>query len=96
MPRRTIPTAILVEARDFHASTDELYDRFTHWAATLPERDWTRQFNILADSYRTIPNAIPWAQPAEPDGFTQFGSVEYPVAFPVTIAKVAKKPRSRA
>jgi hypothetical protein len=45
----------------------------------------------LAEQYRKYPTAIASAEPAEPDGYTQFGFVEYPVAFPVTIAKVAKK-----
>ena len=42
-----------------------------------------------------IPTAIAVAQPAQPEDYTEFGYVEYPVAHPITIAKIAKKRRIR-
>ena len=92
MPR-TIPTAVLfepVECGDYHANTDELFEKFTDWAVKFPERDFTPQLEILAEAYQKFPTAIAMAKPAEPDGYTQFGFVEYPVAFPIKVAKLAK------
>ena len=94
MPRR-IPTAVLiqpVECGDYHAGIDEIWNRYKIWSVEHPEehRNWPQKFEDIAKLYQTFPTAIATAKPAEPDGYTQFGFVEYPVAYPIKIAKVAK------
>ena len=48
-----------------------------------------RQIMEYAQLYREIPSAIPIAQSADTEDYTQFGFVEYEVAFPISIASVA-------
>ena len=93
MPR-TIPTAVLdkaVECGDFHAETDNYFKHFTEYAAKYPEDDFTREFKNIAKIYQSAPTAITMAKPAQPEDYTEFGFIEYSVAHPITIAKIAKK-----
>ena len=48
-----------------------------------------RQIMEYAQLYREIPSAIPIAQPADTEDYSQFGFVEYEVAYPISIASVA-------
>lgn len=83
---------------DFIAGIDKQWTQLQELLITHPVHTDRILHNLsqYAEMYRHVPSAIAIAQPAEADLYNEFGFVEYEVAHPITVAKIAKKKRSRA